>query len=648
MASFDLSVNKTGTPNPAGIGQPIIYTIVARNNGPDTATGVTLTDTIPAGVCLKDITVQQGSYCYENGVITWNAGVLLEGETATMTVTVIPQNEGTIGNTANIYHNNEDDEETEPENNQSTAEITVNPAVNLVILKESCPTETIIGDSITYFITVLNNGPSTANNVIVTDNIPAGVTIDSVTSDQGICQILGNIISCSLASLDINERWDIKVKATPSIAGTIENTVEVYSDEPNLNPENNIDKTTTIINPSADLSVTKGVSQQEVVVGDILTYMISVANNGPSGATNVILDDILPEDVDVDSITPSQGNCNQIGNIITCKLGDLGIGDTATVEIKVKPSEQGIIVNSVNVSASEADPNESNNATSICAYVKKALGTDISVEKFHTQEPAIICTPVLYTIKVTNNGPTSATGIVLYDQVPSSLKILSLTSSQGRCCICDNEGCHNPTDYCHCGHNDDCCEHHNHCFNNKRNDCQSDHCYGNSEIICQIGTLAIGESATVKICARPKIIGTITNTAVVTANEEDLNPSNNEAIDTLTVVTIQEKIELLINYINQLITLGLVEEENGNLLIEYLKDAKRDLYYHNTKEAQRKLESLIKKIQMYIKKENIPEEQGHYLKKEVLFIKRNIEYSYDCAPCREHENGDCIGDDLHE
>lgn len=67
MANAGLSVTKIASPNPVGIGQPLTYTITARNNGPDTATSVAMKDTIPSGVCISDITVTQGSYCYENG-----------------------------------------------------------------------------------------------------------------------------------------------------------------------------------------------------------------------------------------------------------------------------------------------------------------------------------------------------------------------------------------------------------------------------------------------------------------------------------------------------------------------------------------------------------------------------------------------------
>ncbi|MCX7922107.1 MAG: DUF11 domain-containing protein [Clostridia bacterium] len=639
MATADLSVSKTVSPNPAGIGQPINYTIAVLNNSSETVSDVTVEDTIPTGMYLNGVSVEQGTYCYEDGTITWNVGTLSPGGTATMTVTVISPSAGTFGNTANVYFDNEEDEDPNPDNNSSNAEVTVNPAVDLIILKESCPAEPIAGETLEYFITVYNNGPSAANNVEVTDNIPTGVDIESVTSDKGTCQITGNTVNCSLNTLDINERWNIRIEVTPNTEGVIENTAQVTSDEPDINPENNSDSITTTIGPSADLSIEKEASPQEVVLGNTLTYTLLVTNLGPSVATNVTLTDNLPPNITVSSIAPSQGSCTQLGDVITCSLGNIPNNNSATVVIKATPNEPGLIKNFTSVSSSSADPNLSNNNSTACAYVKKSLSTDISVSKSHTPEPVAVCTPVLYTITIKNIGSTSATGIILTDQIPPSLKVLSVSSSQGRCCICDDKECHEP----HKLHNKNEAKN---CMNQVG--CISDHCQGNSEIICQIGSLPTNGSAIVKICAIPKLVGTITNTAIVTSNEEDLDPSNNEATDTLTVITFRELIEFLVNYINGLIASGKVKAENGNILIQYLNKALKTLCYKDTCEALGKLSSFIVKVEKYIENGIIPEEEGLYLIKTIQPVKKFLECSDDCTPCGECQYDMCTGDDLNE
>lgn len=623
MAVADLSVVKTSSPNPGGIGQPLYYTIIVSNHGPETATSVMLEDTIPTGVCLTDITIEQGTYSYENGTITWNVGTLQADDTKTMTISVIPQTAGTMGNTATVYHNNEGDEDPNPDNNTVFSEVTVTPGVDLVILKESYPRETSIGDTLTYLITVLNSGPSPANNVSVTDNLPAGVVVESITTSKGICQTTGNTLNCDLTSLDANERWNIRIDVIPSTEGEIVNTAEVTSDEPDSNPENNTDRVTTIVGPTADLSISKAVSTTEVVVDNTLTYTLLVTNHGPSDATNVVVIDTLPSNVSVSSITASQGTCYQIGDVITCNLGDLEKDQTIPIDIDIKPNEPGFIINSADVSANEVDPNKCNNTTTAGVYVKKTVGTDLSVIKSHNPEPVAICTPVKYTITVANNGPTSATGIILSDKAPSSLEILSIASSQGMCCVCNEKDCHSPSKHYHYGDRDHNCK--------RMNDC-----HGDSHITCQLGALTSGASATVEICARPLLLGSISNTAIVTSNQEDLDPSNNEVTDTLTVVTLEEQIELIINFIYELITLCLIEEKNGDVLVNILKDAKTALCCGDTCKFERKLGYFIKKVERYIERGLIPEEQGCYLEKTVRLIKKE----YKCRGCR--------GADIHE
>ena len=626
MAIADLSVTKTPSPNPVGVGQPLTYIIVVRNNGPDTATAVEMKDTISAGVCISDITVTQGSYCYENGTITWNVGTLNAGAEGTMTVIVIPENAGTLANTANVYSNNQEEQDPNPNNNLVTVYVTVTSSADLILLKDSCPKDAILGSPIEYSITVLNNGPSTANNVIVTDTIPAGVTVQSIVTSQGSHQQTGNTITFNLGSLNMNDRANIRITVTPNAEGSIENTAEVTSDEPDPNPENNQDSVVNNVGTAADISITKTASSDVVVTGQTFTYTLTVKNMGPSPATNVKVVDTLPSSVNLISITQSQGNYSQLGNVITFNLGNLASNATATIEIKVQPTVIGMINNLASASADEIDPNQCNNTASVCIFVNKAAaGTDISVVKTHSPEPAGICAPVLYIITVTNNGPINATGIILDDQIPPSLEVMNVNCSQGKCCICDDNGCNPPSSCWHHGKQKD--KGSNDHYNGEESKCYEGNCSGSSELICQLGSLAVGESAVVKVCVRPKMLGSIKNTAIVTANEEDFNPINNESTDTLTVITVREQIEYLMNRVNELITSGDIEEKYGETLIACLNDAKVSVCCNNTNEAKSDLNNFINRVSMYIQKKIISEEQGCALIKDAEMIKQGIRCS---------------------
>jgi uncharacterized repeat protein (TIGR01451 family) len=82
-----------------------------------------------------------------------------------------------------------------------------------------------------------------------------------------------------------------------------------------------------------------------VPVGDNFDYLITVTNNGPGTASNVTINDPLPANVGFVSASPSQGSCAGIGNVVSCDLGNLAVGATATVTVTVTAVEAGTFTN---------------------------------------------------------------------------------------------------------------------------------------------------------------------------------------------------------------------------------------------------------------------------------------------------------------
>jgi uncharacterized repeat protein (TIGR01451 family) len=112
---------------------------------------------------------------------------------------------------------------------------------------------------------------------------------------------------------------------------------------------------------AADLSITKAASPNPVSVGSSLTYTLTVSNNGPSTATSVATSDTLPGSVTFVSSSSSQGSCAGTSTV-TCALGSLANGASATVTIVVTPTVATTLSNTASVSANESDPNPSNNS----------------------------------------------------------------------------------------------------------------------------------------------------------------------------------------------------------------------------------------------------------------------------------------------
>ncbi len=122
---------------------------------------------------------------------------------------------------------------------------------------------------------------------------------------------------------------------------------------------------------SADLSVSKADSPDPAHVGQKLTYTILVTNNGPDSATGVTLTDTLPKSTGFGSVSTTQGTCTRAKQVVSCNIGPLASGATATVTIVVKPTQKGTITNTVTVAAtSPNDPNTANNTATTPTLVK--------------------------------------------------------------------------------------------------------------------------------------------------------------------------------------------------------------------------------------------------------------------------------------
>ncbi|GAF69899.1 unnamed protein product, partial [marine sediment metagenome] len=247
---------------------------------------------------------------------------------------------------------------------------------------------------------------------------------------------------------------------------------------------------------STDLKVTKDDTLDPVIVGENITYTITVTNDGPGDASGVTLQDILPAGVIFVSSAPTQGSCSEDSGTVSCDLGTLALDGNITVDIVVTaPSVVGSISNEVAVSGNETDPDNSNNSAIIDTLVLLALpNTDLAVGKNDTPDPVNAGENITYTVTVTNNGPSDATGLVLTDTLPAGVTFGSATPTQGSC---SETG---------------------------------------GVVTCNLGSLAVGANAGVDIVVTaPRVAGDINNQVNITGNVTDLNGSNNSASEMTTV-----------------------------------------------------------------------------------------------------------------
>ncbi len=237
--------------------------------------------------------------------------------------------------------------------------LTVKPLADLSIVKTDTPDPVYDGHPLTYTLAVSNLGPMDATGVVVTDNLPAGVTFGHASPG---CQAVGLVVTCTVGDLAADGTVSLEIVVTsPSTAGTINNTAVIGSDEV-VDPDdtNNVStvETTVEIEP-ADLAIMVEDAPDPVRFGEVFTYTIVVSNLGTNDATTVKVVDNLPSGVSYVRATPG---CGRVGLKVTCNIGALAAGDSVELFITVRaPSLETTLTNTATVSGHEPDPDMINN-----------------------------------------------------------------------------------------------------------------------------------------------------------------------------------------------------------------------------------------------------------------------------------------------
>ena len=169
----DVAVTKT-VDNPApAVGTTVTFIVTATNRGPTGATGVVVTDALPAGLTLVSATPSQGTHTAP----TWTVGALAANASATLIVVATVDAPGALVNTAAKTLQVEAD----PNPANDSASVTLNAAAsaNLKIVKATTRATASVGETLTFYVLVLNVGPSPATGVRVSDVLPPGLTFVS-------------------------------------------------------------------------------------------------------------------------------------------------------------------------------------------------------------------------------------------------------------------------------------------------------------------------------------------------------------------------------------------------------------------------------------------------------------------------------------
>jgi uncharacterized repeat protein (TIGR01451 family) len=363
----DMALGMTAQPNPVIAEDNLTYNIAVTNLGPSTTTNVVVTDLLPDNVTLVSASSSQGTYAQQGNVITYSLGPMGIGATATLSVIVQTSVAGTIYSTATISSEQPD---FNPANNSATVTTLVTPATaDLAVAIAAVPNPVLIDGTLTYTVSVVNNGPSPATSISVTNALPFSAQIQSTTVSQGTFSTIGNVILWSVSRLAMGASATATITVTPTAEGIITAIATVGATEFDPNPANNSAKVSTTVGPAADLAIGLSAFPNPVVAGSNVTYTIAVTNLGPSVATGVIVNDSLPASISVLSTNATQGAVSISGNALTWNLGTVSNGANASVTIVASTTSNGTLSATASVFATQPDPNPANNTATTTTIV---------------------------------------------------------------------------------------------------------------------------------------------------------------------------------------------------------------------------------------------------------------------------------------
>jgi uncharacterized repeat protein (TIGR01451 family) len=494
----DVSVSQVADPEPV-YGQSFSYLINVTNNGPIAAENVSVHDELPPEVTLESVVIVSGEGSCASGIsivdctltslAVSNRSPAIIRINARMSAADPDAPPITITNITTVSFDGDYD----ARNNTSRLESLVRePSADLATSLIPLPTlgtrqqgfewlpfcvrcappvlqPVATNETFIYFLDLFNFGPTFAENVVVTEQLPPGVEFQSwennryykLSTEPGSpittkfdvvgCEVSGDVSSgqvftCAIPRIVAQSSASLQLTVrAPSTPGVVGGSVSITSDTPDPDLRNNggIFQNTTL-EPIADLAIDASLSPRTVGTGDRFVYRIAAFNNTgslsvfpppPSPTTtafNVIVTVSLPEGVSVESLDVASGeefSCSVDGasgrDVVTCTVPRIVAGHSAEeIHLTVRaPNTPTTLHLSAIITSDTSDPVPSNNRASCETTVVEPVA-DQSVEVL-SPEAVTVGDTFSYFLLVSNSGRRAATNVTLTDTLPDGVQFIS-------------------------------------------------------------------------------------------------------------------------------------------------------------------------------------------------------------------------------
>lgn len=355
-AAYDLAVQKTVDVANPYYDQVVTFTINAWNTTQGMATGVVVTDLLPDGYTLISATPSTGTWEAPN----WNIGSLPNGILRTLLLTTKVLTTGSYANTASISGAQPD---LNMGNNSATASVTPRQTSDLEVQIEVSNSTPIVGSEISCTVRVTNLGPHTALATRGPVSLHPGLQILSYNVGGGNFYSPPNY--WEIGSMAPGEVKTLSLQLKVNQGGALFVSSDIFCDNYDHNTSNNYKSVQIVPVNAIDLKVEKTVNNANPDIGTNVVFTIKVFNLGNIQATNVVVEDQLPNGYQFVSVNLPYGSWN--APYWTLPVITPGMMFPMTITAKVLPTGQ--YNNTATASADQTDPFLANNSATVVVNV---------------------------------------------------------------------------------------------------------------------------------------------------------------------------------------------------------------------------------------------------------------------------------------
>ncbi|RPI34473.1 MAG: DUF11 domain-containing protein [Chloroflexota bacterium] len=432
----DLGITHAAHAATIAAGDLVTYTITVDNVGLTNAPNAVVADTFQPEVSnvTWSCTATPGSVCHTasgSGNINATVDVIYGGRVTFIATGRIRSNTpagiGMVPNTSTVTLA-AGSTDTDTGNNDWTDAVDVIRVSDIQVTQVEQPDPAVTTMAISYTLTVRNLGPSdidALSGVAVTDTLPAHVENIVTTPSQGTCIVAVNDVTCNLGPIlsqgTATIRIDGNLNATTP-PGNITNHVEAGSLTTDPVPANNVSDLATLVKQPVDLALFKSSSPEAVFAGEMVTYTLTILNEGLYPAPNVTLVDTLPAAAIFQSASTG---CSHVNGVVNCTPGSFAAGGSQDVSIVVKipSSASANVTNSATVTSDGYETDPADNSDSVITGVSRQA--NLALSAVSDPDPVAAGAVLTYTLSVNNLGPSDSSGVVVTATLPAQVTFAS-------------------------------------------------------------------------------------------------------------------------------------------------------------------------------------------------------------------------------